>query len=101
MFPESPLNMVLDDKAYNQSKQIFLSNDTINSRIVEMLNDIKIQLTLAVTSSALLFALRLNKSTDVASLSQLLLYICYVFDIFFSFVALLDFLSILWNFQIF
>jgi len=57
---------------------VSLSNDTIKSRILKTSEDIKIQLTSAVKSSGLPSAIQLDESTDVASLSQLLVYIRYV-----------------------
>ena len=70
--------IVVDDKAYNKIKQVFLSNDIIKNRIVEMSSGIIIQLISVVASPALPFAIQLDESTDVANLSQLLVYIRYV-----------------------
>ena len=70
--------IVLDDRAYNKLKLVPLSNNTSNNRIVKMSSNTKIQLTSAVTSSALPFAIQLDESTNVANLSQLLVYIRYV-----------------------
>ena len=54
-----------------------MSNDTIKSRIVDMSNNIKQQVITKIQASPM-FAIQLDESTDVANLSQLLVFARYM-----------------------
>ena len=73
------VKLVLGEKASQTMKQISLSNDTIKSRIHEMSDNIKSKVLSKIDSSSV-FALQLDKSTDISNLSQLLVYVRYVAD---------------------
>ena len=73
------VKLMLGEKASQTMKRISLSNDTIKSRIHEMSENIKSKVILKINSSPV-FALQLDETTDVANLSQLLVYIRYVAD---------------------
>jgi len=62
---------VLDDRACNKLKQVPLFKDTVKSRIIETSSDIKFQLTLAVTCSALPFAIWLAVVIKVTARNKL------------------------------
>lgn len=69
--------ILLDKEAYNKIRDISLSNDTVASRICDMADNVKSQVLLKITSSPL-FAIQLDESTDVANLSQLLVFVRYL-----------------------
>ena len=69
--------ILLDKEAYNKIRDVSLSNDTVASRICDMADNIKSQVLLKITSSQL-FAIQLDESTDVANLSQLLVFVRYL-----------------------
>ena len=71
------VKLMLGKKASQIMQQISLSNDTIKSRIHIMSDNIKSKV-IAKTDSSLVFALQLDKSTNVSNLSQLLVYSRYV-----------------------
>ena len=73
------VKLVLGEKASQTMKQISLSNDTIKSRIYDMSDNIKSKVLSKIDSSPV-FALQLDKSTDISNLSQLLVYVRYVAD---------------------
>ena len=73
-------NIMLGKAAENKLSQIPLSNDTISSRIDDMSNDILAQVVADLISSPAKFSLQLDKITDVSSLSQLTVFVCYVKD---------------------
>ena len=73
------VKLVLGQKATQTMKQISLSNDTIQSRIYEMSDNIKSKVLSEIDSSPA-FALQLNESTYISNLSQLLVYVRYVAD---------------------
>ncbi|KAI6658232.1 Zinc finger protein [Oopsacas minuta] len=54
-----------------------MSNDTIKSRIVDMSNNIKHQIITKIQASPM-FAIQLDESTDVANLSQLMVFARYM-----------------------
>ena len=54
-----------------------MSNGTIKSRIVDMSNNIKHQVIKKIQTSPM-FAIQLDESTDVANLSQLMVFACYM-----------------------
>ena len=68
------VKLMLGEKAFQTMKRISLSNDTIKSRIHEMSENIKSKVISKINSSPV-FALQLDETTDVANLSQLLVYI--------------------------
>ena len=71
--------LVLDQKSVDKLSQISLSDSTIKSRIDEMSNDIKMQVTDQIRLSPF-FSIQLDESTDVSNLSQLLVYARYICD---------------------
>ena len=73
------VKLVLGEKASQTMKQISLSNDTMKSRVHEMLDNIKSKMLSKIESSPV-FALQLDESTDISNLSQLLVYVRYVAD---------------------
>ena len=73
------VKLMLEEKASQTMKQISLSNDTKKYRIHEMSKNIKSKMISKINSSPV-FALQLDETTDVANLSQLLVYIRYVAD---------------------
>lgn len=73
------VRLVLGEEAFQKMKQISLSNDTIKSRIDEMSENIKDKVVLHIISSPF-FALQLDESTDVANLSQLLVFSRHIRD---------------------
>ena len=73
------VKLMLEEKASKTMKRISLSNDTIKLRIYEMSENIKSKVISKINSSPV-FALQLDKTTDVSNFSQLLVYIRYVAD---------------------
>ena len=73
------VKLMLGEKASQKMKRISLSNDTIKSRIHEISENIKSKVISKINSSPV-FALQLDKTTDVSNLSQLLVYIRFVAD---------------------
>ena len=68
--------MLGEDKV-SKVKQISLSNTTVKRRIVHLDEDIEEQVVTSVRNSAA-FAIQLDESTDVASLSQLIAFVRYI-----------------------
>ena len=73
-------NIMLGKAAENKLSQISLSNDTISSRIDDMINDILAQVVADLISSPVKFSLQLDETTDVSSLCQLAVFVRYVKD---------------------
>ena len=73
------VKLMLGEKASQTMKRISLPNDTIQSRIHEMSENIKSKVISKINFSPV-FALQLDETTDVANLSQLVVYIRYVAD---------------------
>ena len=71
-------NIMLGKAAENKLSQIPLSNDTISNRIDKMSDDILAQMVSDLISSPVKFSLQLDETTDVASLSQLAVFVRYV-----------------------
>ena len=69
--------IVLNKDAINKLEQISMSNGTIKSRIVDMSKNIKQQVITKIQASPM-FAIQLDESTDVANLSQLLVFARYM-----------------------
>ena len=69
--------IVLNKDAINKLEQISMSNDTIKSRIVDISNNIKHQVITKILASPI-FAIQLDESTDVANLSQLMVFARYI-----------------------
>ena len=70
------VKLVLGEAAHNKMTQISLSNNTIRSRINDMAESIKNQVVQKVRGSQF-FSIQLDESTDVANLSQLLVFVRY------------------------
>ena len=62
--------------AVKEIEAISISNDTVKSRISDLSEDILLQVVAAVKSSPV-YSLQLDESTDVASCSQLFVYVRY------------------------
>ena len=71
-------NTMLGKAAENKLFQILLSDDTISNRIDKMSDDILAQIVSDLISSPAKFSLQLDETTDVASLSQLAVFVRYV-----------------------
>ena len=69
--------IVLNKDAISKLEQISMSNDTIKSRIVDMSNNIKHQVITKIQESPM-FTIQLDESTDVANLSQLMVFARYM-----------------------
>ncbi|KAI6658745.1 hypothetical protein LOD99_15068 [Oopsacas minuta] len=69
--------IVLNKDAISKLEQISMLNDTIKSRIVDMSNNIKHQIITKIQASPM-FAIQLDESTDVANLSQLMVFARYM-----------------------
>ena len=71
------VKLLLGEASAKKIQQVLLSNDTIKRRISLMSTDIKQQVIAEIGSSPM-FAVQFDKSTDVASCSQLLVFIRYI-----------------------
>ena len=71
-------NIMLGKAADNKLSQILLSNDTISNRIDKMIDDILAQTVSDLISSPTKFSFQLDETTNVASLSQLAVFLRYV-----------------------
>ena len=71
------VKLILGETSTKKIQQVSLSNDTIKRRISLMATDIKQQIIAEIKSSSV-FSIQLDKSTDVASCSQLLVFVCYI-----------------------
>ena len=69
---------MLGKAAENKLSQIPLSNDTISNRINKMSDDFLAQIVSDLISSPAKFSLQLDETTDVASLSQIAVFMRYV-----------------------
>ena len=72
------VNIMLGKAADNKLSQILLSNDTISNRIDKMIDDILAQTVSDLISSPTKFSFQLDETTNVASLSQLAVFLRYV-----------------------
>ena len=68
---------MLGEDKLSKVKQISLSNTTVQRRIVHLDGDIEEQVVTSIRSSPA-FAIQLDESTEVASLSQLIALVRYV-----------------------
>jgi len=71
-------NIMLGKAAADKLSLIPLSNDTISCRIDDMSHDILDQVVQDLVTSPIKFSLQLDESTDVAEMSQLLVFVRYV-----------------------
>lgn len=71
------VRLVLGEKASNKMKLISMFNDTIKTRVDKMSGNIKGQVVSNILPSPF-FALQLDESTDVANISQLLVFCRYI-----------------------
>ena len=69
-------NSMLGKAAESKLSQIPLLNDVISNRIDKMTDDILAQIVSDLISSSAKFSLQLDKTTNVASLSQLAVFVC-------------------------
>ena len=68
---------MLGEESTNKIDKIPLSNNTVKDRITRMSADIKEKVIVEISTSPL-FAIQLDESTDVASCSQLLVFVRYI-----------------------
>ena len=68
---------MLGEDKISKVKQVSLSNTTVKRRIVHLDEDIEEQVVTSIRNSAA-FAIQLDESTDVASLSQLIAFVRYI-----------------------
>lgn len=71
--------LVLGESACEKMKKISMSNDTIRSRIDDLSKDMQERLLVNIRESPV-FSIQLDESTDVANLSQLMVFVRYVRD---------------------
>ena len=71
------VKLILGEKSSKKIEQVSLSNDTIKKRISVMSTDVKQQVIDELKTSPM-FSIQLDESTDVASCSQLLVFVRYV-----------------------
>ena len=71
-------NIMLGKAAENKSSQIPLWNDTISNSIDKMSDDLLAQIASDLISNPAKFSFLLGETTDVASLSQLAVFVRYV-----------------------
>ena len=70
-------DILLGESAAAKMKQVSLSNNTVKNRIDDMASDIKSQLIVKIKASPV-FGIKLNKSIDIANLSQLMVFVRYI-----------------------
>ena len=71
------VKLILGETSAKKIQQVSLSNDTIKRRISLMATDIKQQVIAEIKSSPM-FSIQVDESTDVASCSQLLVFVRYI-----------------------
>ncbi|XP_076806902.1 zinc finger BED domain-containing protein 5-like [Clavelina lepadiformis] len=71
------VKLILGEKSSKKIEQVCLSNDTIKRRISVMSTDVKQQVIDELKASPM-FSIQLDESTDVASCSQLLVFVRYI-----------------------
>ena len=69
--------LVFGDASAAKLKQISLSNNTIQRRILDMLEDVKKQVVNEIKASPM-FSFQVDESTDVSSSAQLLAFVRYI-----------------------
>ena len=70
-------DIFLGESAIAKMKQVSLSNNSVKNRIDDMASDIKSQLTAMIKPSPV-FGIQLDESVDIASLSQLMMFVRYI-----------------------
>ena len=70
-------DILLGESAIAKMKQVSLPNNTVKNRIDNMASDIKSQLTPKIKPSPV-FGIQLDESFDIASLSQLMVFVRYI-----------------------
>lgn len=70
--------IVLGKEAKKKMEEVPLSNDVVQSRICDMSDDVLNQVVSAVKASPIRVSLQLDESTDVANVSQLIVFVRFV-----------------------
>lgn len=71
-------NIMLGKAAEDKLSRVTLSNDTISCRIDDMSDDILVQVDADLVVSPIQFSLQLDKTSDISSLSQLIVFVHHV-----------------------
>ena len=71
------VKLILGETSAKKFQQASLSNDTIKKRISFMATDVKQQVMAEIKSSPM-FSIQVDESTDVASCTQLLVFVRYI-----------------------
>ena len=71
------VKLILGKTSAKKIQQVSLFNDTIKTRISLMATDVKQQVIAEIKSSPMFF-IQVDELTDVASCSQLLVFVCYI-----------------------
>ena len=71
-------DILLGNEAARKLSNISMTDNSVNRRIEDMSSDILAQIVYNIKKSAFPIALQLDKSTDVACMSQLLLFVHYM-----------------------
>ena len=73
------VKLVLGDASVAKLKQISLSHNTIQRRILDMSEDVKKQVVNEIKASPML-SFQVDESTDVSSCAQLLVFVRYIYS---------------------
>lgn len=71
------VSLVLGEASAAKMRQVSLSDNTVQRRIADMSEDVKVQILEEIKQSPL-FAIQLDESTDVSSCAQLMVFVKYV-----------------------
>ena len=74
------MELVLGAVAAKKIKEVPLSNDVIAGRVADMSCNILEQVVQEIKDSPIRFSLQLDESTDIANISQLVVYTRYITD---------------------
>ena len=71
------VSLVLGESSASKMRQVSLSDNTVQRRIADMAEDVKVQVFAEIKESPI-FAIQLDESTDVSSCAQLIVFAKYV-----------------------